>query len=113
MAKNFVQPGDTLTLTAPADVKSGGVVVVGALAGIAAYDAAQGEDVEVVTEGVFVLPKTTPGGINQGVVVYWDSTAGKVTATAGSNAKLGVCVVTAGTSDTTCRVRLAEPAARG
>jgi predicted RecA/RadA family phage recombinase len=112
MAKNFVQPGDTLTLVAPTNVKSGGVVVVGALAGIAAYDALQGEDVEVSLEGVFAVPKTTPGGINQGDKAYWDAGASKVTTTAGSNLLLGVCVLTAGTSETTCRVKLAAPAAR-
>jgi predicted RecA/RadA family phage recombinase len=109
MARNFVQAGGTLTLTAPANVKSGGIVVVGALAGVAAYDAAQGEEVEVTTEGVFTLPKTTPGGINQGDAAYWDSVASKVTATAGSNLLLGICVVTAGTSETTCHVKLTVP----
>jgi predicted RecA/RadA family phage recombinase len=109
MAKNFVQAGSTLTLVAPANVKSGGVVVVGALAGIAAYDASIGEEVEVVTEGVFTLPKTTPGAINQGDAAYWDSVTSKVTTVAGSNLLLGICVVTAGTSETTCSVKLTVP----
>jgi predicted RecA/RadA family phage recombinase len=109
MSKNFVQAGDTLPLTAPANVKSGGVVVVGALAGVAAYDALQGEPVEVTTEGVWTLPKTTPGGIDQGAAAYWDAVTGKVTTVAASNLLLGVCVVTAGTSETTCRVKLAVP----
>jgi predicted RecA/RadA family phage recombinase len=110
MAKNYVQAGGTLTLTAPTNVKSGDIVVVGALAGIAAYDAAQNTEVEVVTEGVWTLPKTTPGAINQGDACYWDVPTSKVTTTAGSNLLLGVCVVTAGTGDTTCRVKLAGSA---
>jgi len=37
MAKNFIQNGNTVTLTAPAAVKSGDLIVVGALAGVCAY----------------------------------------------------------------------------
>ena len=38
--KNFIQPGDSLTVSAPYAVTSGQGVLVGALFGIAAYDAA-------------------------------------------------------------------------
>ena len=31
MATNYVQPGDTLTIPAPADVLSGGVVIAGSI----------------------------------------------------------------------------------
>ena len=34
MARNYVQPGETVTLTAPANVKSGDVVVVGSLSAL-------------------------------------------------------------------------------
>jgi predicted RecA/RadA family phage recombinase len=39
--KNFLQSGDVLTLTAPAvtGCKSGDLIIVGAIAGVAAYDA--------------------------------------------------------------------------
>ena len=108
MARNYLQPGGTLTLTAPANVKSGDVVVVGALAGVAQFDALQGAEVEVTTEGVFILPKAT-GAINQGAAAYFDSVAKKITATAGSNLLLGICTETAGSDDTTCKVRLGVP----
>ena len=57
MATNFVQPGDTLTIPAPADVLSGGVVIAGTIVGIAAGDADSGDTVDVHVTGVFTLPK--------------------------------------------------------
>lgn len=35
MAKNYIQPGDTVTILAPVSVASGGVVIAGSIAGIA------------------------------------------------------------------------------
>jgi predicted RecA/RadA family phage recombinase len=48
--KNFIQPGDSLTVSAPYAVTSGQGVLVGALFGIAAYDAASSTTVEIQTE---------------------------------------------------------------
>ena len=45
--KNFIQSGRTLTVSAPADIKSGDLVVVGSLFGVAYCDAAIGADVEI------------------------------------------------------------------
>ena len=71
--KNFVQPGNVVTLIAPGDVKSGDLVVVGSLAGVAAYDALAGAEVEVSLVGVFDLPCTGP--IEAGAPVYWSEVA--------------------------------------
>jgi predicted RecA/RadA family phage recombinase len=58
--KNFVQPGDVVTLTAPSGgVSSGDLVVIAAMCGVCATDAAEGAEVEVKTTGVFDLPKAT------------------------------------------------------
>jgi predicted RecA/RadA family phage recombinase len=59
--KNFIKPGNTVTLTAPAvtGCKSGDLIIVGALAGVDAYDAVAGADVEVTVVGIFELPKAT------------------------------------------------------
>ena len=100
--KNFVQPGDTVTLTAPANVKSGEVVVVGSFAGIAAYDALQGAEVEVQLAGVFELPAT--GAITQGAPVYWTESPGTVAASGAT--LIGAAVAAVGEAGTTCRVRL-------
>ena len=98
--KNFVQPGDVITLTAPADVKSGGVVVVGGFVGIAATDALQNAEVETALVGVFELPKSA-GAIAAGQKCFWDGTA---VATSGTTL-LGAAVAAAGASAPTCRDR--------
>ena len=54
--KNFIQPGNTLTVAAPAAVASGAVVLVGKILGVAAAAAGSGEPVEVAIEGVYEVP---------------------------------------------------------
>lgn len=106
--KNYVQPGKALTVTAPAAVASGQYVVVGAIRGVAAADAASGEEVEVVTDGVFTLPKVVADVIAAGDLVYWDAAAGKVTKTAGTGSKplAGVAVRAAGNGAASVDVKL-------
>lgn len=102
--KNFVQPGNTVTLTAPTGgVKSGDGFLVGAIFAVAAYDAAEAADVEGATIGVFDLPKDS-SVITQGEAIYWDNTAKKITGTAAGNTLVGKAVVAAGGSATTARV---------
>jgi predicted RecA/RadA family phage recombinase len=60
MATNFVQPGNVLTIPAPADVLGGGVVIAGGIKGIAAGDADSGETVDVHVGGVWSLPRSAP-----------------------------------------------------
>jgi len=93
--KNYVQEGKTITVTAPAAVTSGQLVVVGSIVGVAGFDAALGADVEVVTQGVFELPKIATDVINQGDKLYWDSGQAKLTKTAGTGSKPMVGVATA------------------
>ena len=101
--KNFVQDGNTITVTAPAAVTSGQLVVVGSINGVASFDAASGADVEVTVEGVFDLPKVTTDVIAQGDKLYWDSGQAKLTKTAGTGSKplVGVATATAGNGVTT------------
>ncbi|WP_454619344.1 DUF2190 family protein [Bradyrhizobium cenepequi] len=102
--RNFVQPGNTVTLAAPAGgVKSGDGFLVGALFAVAAYDAAEATDVEGATIGVFDLPKDG-SVIAQGQAVYWDNAGKKITTTAAGNTLVGKAVVAAGGSATTARV---------
>jgi predicted RecA/RadA family phage recombinase len=108
MATNFVQPGNIITLTAPAvtGCKSGDLIVVGAFAGVAAYDAGPGEEVECTLEGVWELPKA-PGQLTEGQPVYWDAGPGAIAgAPAAGLFPIGAVVRAAGTNDTTVRVRL-------
>lgn len=104
--RNYVQPGDTLTLTAPAEIVSGGVVIVGAIIGVANGDAANGAPVDVDTVGVFTLPKVSALAIAAGDVVYWDAANKLVTKTASGNTKLGVATAAAANPSASVSVRL-------
>lgn len=90
--KNYIQKGENLTVPAPAAVLSGEGVVIGAIFGVAAGNAAQGANVDLVTEGVFSLPKVAAQAVAIGDKLYWDSAAKLVTKTAGSNTYIGVAV---------------------
>lgn len=58
--KTFVQPGRSITVAAPAGgVSSGDGVLIGNLFGIAQGDALATEDVEILTEGVAEIAKTS------------------------------------------------------
>lgn len=72
--KNFIQPGDSLTIPAPAAVLSGGGVRSGLLFGVAQHDAAIGEEVSIATCGVFELPKTSAQAWTVGAALYWTGT---------------------------------------
>lgn len=102
--KNYIQPGETVTLPAPVDVKSGDGVHVGSLFGVAAYDATTGTDVEVALEGVFELPKAAVA-ITVGAPLYWTGTACDPAVVVGQ-ALIGAAVAAAGSSATIVRVRL-------
>ena len=106
--KNYIQPGNVIAVTAPTGgVASGDGVLVGSLFGIAAGDAAENDNVEVQTTGVFELSKVT-GAISQGAKVYWDDTNKRTTSVATSNTLIGVATeaVAGGAGDTIGRVRL-------
>ncbi len=106
MAKNFIQPGDTVTIPAPAAVTSGGVVIAGAIIGVAQGDAASGASVDVKTSGVWGLPKVGADVATLGVAIYWNSTSKLATVTASGNTKIGVAVEAAAASTGTVKVRL-------
>lgn len=107
MAKNFIQPGNTVDLVAPADVLSGGVVHVGAFLGVAAYDAKSGVTVPVQLTGVFELPKVAGQTINPGDRCYWSLGHQAVSSVnASSDPLMGAATETSIGSATTVRVRL-------
>ncbi|AUQ99339.1 DUF2190 family protein [Phaeobacter inhibens] len=93
--KNYVKPGDHLPVIAPADVQSGGLVKVGALIGIAQYDALAGEEVEIVRKGCFTLPKVSAQAWAQGAKIYWITADSKCTTTASGNTLIGAAVLDA------------------
>lgn len=106
--RNYIQPGEALTAIAPTGgVKSGDMVLIGNLFGIAATDAAQTAEVELSVVGVFDLPKAavhaTPGAI-----AYFDESAAKVdiTSDTGANKRVGIFIADALEAAATGRVRL-------
>ena len=105
--RNFVQPGDVLSLVAPATLASGDGFIVGALFAVALKNAASGAKVDAVVEGVVELPKAT-GAITQGALVYWDATAKKVTATSSGNTLIGKAAEAAGAGAVLTRIRLSN-----
>ena len=106
--KNYVQPGTTLTLTAPYAVTSGDGLLVGSIFGVAAGDATSGATVEAALTGVFDLTKIGSQAWTAGVKVYWDDANKRCTTVATDNTLVGVAVeaVASGAGDTVGRVRL-------
>lgn len=104
--KNYVQPGDTVTVTAPAAIASGDGVLVGKLFGVAVIAAASGADVEIKTTGIFDIAKNSAEAWTQGTDIYWDNTAKVMTTTATSNTLVAKAVLAAANPSGTGRVRL-------
>ncbi len=103
--KNHVQPGHYLTFTAAAPVTHGQGVLMGALFGIAATNAATGEDFEAAITGVYELPKAAEE-ITAGARVYWDAAEGHVTLDDDGNPLVGAATVTAAAGAALVPVRL-------
>ena len=103
--KNFVQPGENLTLVAPYARLSGEGALIGSIFGVASVDVGNGAEAVFVTEGVFDLPKAT-GAITQGQKVYWDNTARNVTTTANANTAIGAATMAASSNAATVSVKL-------
>ena len=104
--KNFVQPGNAITVAAPAILTSGDGVLIGSLFGVAATDAASGADVEIATTGVFDLPQeATTDTFAVGAAVEWDAVNSRVIAL-DTGVQVGVVVKAAGATAATVRVRL-------
>ncbi len=106
--KNFVSPGNVLTLTAPTGGAVGGLpVLVGSMVGVAAHDAAQGEEVEVhVGGGVFDLAKVSAQAWTAGAPIYWDNSGKVCTSTASTHKQIGFAAEAAANPSATGRVRL-------
>jgi predicted RecA/RadA family phage recombinase len=111
MAKNFIQPGDTITwtnedVTGAVDVASGDGVVAGSLFGVAEGDIAVGDSGELSLVGVRELPKVSAQAWTFGQRIYFVAASGECTTTAGSNKLIGVAVEAAANPSATGKVRL-------
>lgn len=103
--QNYVHRGETLTLTAPYAVLSGGGVKVGNIFGVAVNTQNLGDSMEAVVTGVFDLAKDG-STYSQGDLVYWDNVNKVGTSTVGSNLLIGAAELAQLTGDVTVRVKL-------
>lgn len=108
MAKNYIQPGNVLTLLAPYDVLSGAGFLVGSIFAVAQNDALSGAEVEGEVTGVYELAKTSAQAWTVGQKIYWDNATKLCTtaAAAGANALIGVATAVAANPSATGSVRL-------
>lgn len=106
--RNFIAVGDSLTITAGADIESGAGVLVGSLFGVAAGDIANGAEGVINLTGIYDLPKVGTQAWTVGALVYWDAVNSRCTTTAGTDKLIGVAVaaVGGGAGETVGRVRL-------
>ncbi|MFS0737549.1 DUF2190 family protein [Sphingomonas sp. 1P06PA] len=104
--KTYVQPGETLPLTAPYAVASGGGFLVGSIFAIAKHDAASGAPVEGLRIGVNDVAKATGEAWTAGQKVYWDNTNKRLTTTSSGNTLVGAAVQAQASGDTVGRAQL-------
>lgn len=106
MAKNYIQPGSVVTVAAPADVTSGTGVLIGKLFGVATHDAKSGEPLEIKTDGVWEMAKTSAQAwATVGLDIY-ATAAGLLTTSATDNVLVGKNLAVAANPSPTGTVRL-------
>lgn len=106
--KNYIQEGGVITVTAPRDVASGELVIIGLVAGVAQHDALTGADLEVATGGVYTLAKASAQAwATVGLAIYAVPATGlATTATTAGNVLIGTNLATAINPSGTGTVRL-------
>lgn len=97
--KNFIADGETMLITAGADLSAGDVHAMAGGIGVAIEDIANGAVGAVRVRGAFRLPKATGTAWTAGDVLYWDATPGELTKTSTSNTPAGIAYADAGSSD--------------
>lgn len=77
MATNYVQPGEVIPYTVPADttIASGDVVKVGQTLGVALSGGTTGDVLQIAISGVFTVPKVSAAVIKAGEALTWDADA--------------------------------------
>lgn len=105
--KNFVQEGDSLTLTPGAAVASGvGYLFGAALFGVAKTDVANGVAGDFLVEGVVEIAKTSALAISVGDRLFWDATNKVVNKTSTAQQCVGIAVEAAANPSATVKMRL-------
>jgi predicted RecA/RadA family phage recombinase len=107
--QNYVQPGNTISLTAPYNRLSGEGAKVGSIFGVACGDVLSTIVGEFAVVGVFDLARATGAGSawTEGALIYWDDSAKVVTEHSTGNTLIGVGILPLpADSDAAGRVRL-------
>ena len=104
--KNFIARGETLEITAAADIASGAGVLVGATFGVAAGDIAEGDKGIINLGGVYELPKVSAQAWTQGARIYWEAAENRCTTTASGNTLIGTAYAAAANPSAAGQVRL-------
>ena len=105
--KSYIAPGKSTTVTAPTGgVLSGDGVLIGTLFGIAQLDAGEGAEVEILTEGVVEIGKTSALAIGVGDRLFWDATNKVVNKTATAQVCVGVAVSAAANPSSSVQMKL-------
>lgn len=110
--KNFLQPGDTLTLTAPSNLVSGQGVKVGTnLFGVAVSTVLSGAKVAVQVKGVVELPKLSGLAVAEGDSLGWDVSANELVAfgSGDKDIEAGIAVEVAAGGAATAKILLSRP----
>lgn len=104
---NYVQPGATLDLVAPAGgVVSGKTVKINSIIAVPGSTKAEGQSFAGTTEGVFDVDAKTGQAWDAGVTIYWDDAAKVYTTTANANTKAGYAVLEKDAAAAVGRVKL-------
>lgn len=107
--KNFIQTGDTLTLTPAAAVLSGvGYLFGAAVFGVATNDVAISTPGEFKTEGVVEIAKTSALAISVGDRLFWDPAGKCVNKTSAAQQCVGVAVAAASNPSATVYMKLGQ-----
>ncbi len=106
MEEEYGAPSERVMVPAPrGGINRGDLLLINKLCGIAVSPADEGEEVEIMAEGCFDLPKA-PCALTLGAPAYWDMAAKRITVTAQGNVRIGVAIGEAPREAQIVRVRL-------
>jgi predicted RecA/RadA family phage recombinase len=106
MAKNFVQPGKTITFIAPYARNSGEGALLGSIFGVSLATLLNAAVGEFMVQGVWDLAKVSAQAWTVGALIYWDDSAKLCTTVSTSNTRIGMAMLAAANPSATGRVRL-------
>lgn len=107
--KNAHNSGDTITVPAPADVKSGVPFIYGTALAVPVTDAKLGELVAVQIERAFTFPKLSSAVVAGGAKLHWDAQGGQFVVAgtdAGDLENCAIAIAAAAAGETTVVAKL-------